>query len=219
MSKTKNCLSCNAEIKKSDKVCPNCGAKNKKPFYKKWWFYIIVFIFAFLMFGKTVSEEEEKAAKTANNSSLSSVSESSTENSETKKEIKEDNESKKNIQSKESQSVQKKNYERYGADELINDMENNPMRAEMKYSGKYVQIFGILEGMDSDGSYFWITGIDKKSKSIDCSIGDNQKIQDELLNYNIGDAIEVVGQITEVGEIRGYYLMLEGISDFGTDYD
>ena len=34
--KLKKCETCGQEIAKSCKVCPNCGAKNKKPFYKKW---------------------------------------------------------------------------------------------------------------------------------------------------------------------------------------
>ena len=36
MSKMKNCKACGAEIATSAKSCPKCGAKNKKPFYKKW---------------------------------------------------------------------------------------------------------------------------------------------------------------------------------------
>ena len=40
--KLKKCETCGQEIAKSCKVCPNCGAKNKKPFYKKWWLRIFV---------------------------------------------------------------------------------------------------------------------------------------------------------------------------------
>ena len=36
------CKTCNQEIAKSVKVCPGCGAKNKKPLHKKWWFWIII---------------------------------------------------------------------------------------------------------------------------------------------------------------------------------
>lgn len=44
MSKLKNCNTCNAEIAVSAKICPSCGAKNKKPIYKKWWFYVAIII-------------------------------------------------------------------------------------------------------------------------------------------------------------------------------
>ncbi len=39
-----NCRVCNAPIAKSAKRCPSCGAKNKKPFYKRAWFIILVVI-------------------------------------------------------------------------------------------------------------------------------------------------------------------------------
>lgn len=43
-SKIVNCKSCGAEIAASAKACPSCGAKNKKPIFKKWWFWVIVAI-------------------------------------------------------------------------------------------------------------------------------------------------------------------------------
>ena len=33
--KMKKCKACGAEIASSAAVCPKCGAKNKKPIYKK----------------------------------------------------------------------------------------------------------------------------------------------------------------------------------------
>ena len=38
----KNCPVCGAEMAANAKVCPKCGAKNKKPIYKKWWFWVII---------------------------------------------------------------------------------------------------------------------------------------------------------------------------------
>lgn len=38
------CRNCNNPIYAKAKVCPSCGAKNKKPFYKKGWFIILVLI-------------------------------------------------------------------------------------------------------------------------------------------------------------------------------
>ena len=37
------CRNCNSTMAKGTKICPSCGAKNKKPFYKKWWFILIAF--------------------------------------------------------------------------------------------------------------------------------------------------------------------------------
>lgn len=38
------CRNCNTAIAKNAKICPSCGAKNKKPFYKKAWFIILAVI-------------------------------------------------------------------------------------------------------------------------------------------------------------------------------
>lgn len=37
-----NCKACGAEIAKSAKTCPHCGAKNKKSLFKRLWFWLIV---------------------------------------------------------------------------------------------------------------------------------------------------------------------------------
>lgn len=42
--KLKQCKACKNEIAVNAKICPNCGAKNNKPIYKRWWFVIIVII-------------------------------------------------------------------------------------------------------------------------------------------------------------------------------
>ena len=36
-----NCKVCGHELAKNAKTCPNCGAKNKKPFYKRTWFIVL----------------------------------------------------------------------------------------------------------------------------------------------------------------------------------
>jgi hypothetical protein len=40
--KMKACKSCGTMIAKNAKVCPSCGAKNKKPIYKRVWFIVLV---------------------------------------------------------------------------------------------------------------------------------------------------------------------------------
>ncbi len=41
MSKLMQCKTCGAELAPSAKTCPKCGAKNKKPIYKRPWFIIL----------------------------------------------------------------------------------------------------------------------------------------------------------------------------------
>lgn len=40
--KVEMCKNCNNPLPPKAKVCPACGAKVKKPIYKKWWFWLIV---------------------------------------------------------------------------------------------------------------------------------------------------------------------------------
>ena len=44
MAKQKTCKHCGAQIAKNAKVCPNCGGKNKKPIFLRWWFIALVII-------------------------------------------------------------------------------------------------------------------------------------------------------------------------------
>ena len=44
MAKIIKCKTCSNEIASSAKRCPNCGAKNKKPIYKRPWFLVLAFL-------------------------------------------------------------------------------------------------------------------------------------------------------------------------------
>lgn len=58
MSKLTECKACGTEIAKSAKACPHCGAKSKKPIFKRWWFWVIV---AAALIGATGGEDETNA--------------------------------------------------------------------------------------------------------------------------------------------------------------
>lgn len=47
----KACKSCGQLIAKTAKICPHCGAKNKKPIYKRGWFIAICVIFVLSVIG------------------------------------------------------------------------------------------------------------------------------------------------------------------------
>lgn len=63
-SKTIKCIQCGAEFDSKSKFCPSCGAKNKKPVFKKWWFWVIVII---VLFGAIGSAGNSKSDKTTAN--------------------------------------------------------------------------------------------------------------------------------------------------------
>ena len=57
-NKIMKCEICGNDVATSAKVCPNCGAKIKKPIYKRWWFIVlIIFIVLGAVFGGSSSDE------------------------------------------------------------------------------------------------------------------------------------------------------------------
>lgn len=54
------CRNCNAQIAKNAKVCPACGVKNKKPFYKRVWFILLVIILAIGTISSIARNKKEK---------------------------------------------------------------------------------------------------------------------------------------------------------------
>lgn len=58
------CKTCKKEMAKSAKVCPNCGAKNKKPLFTRWWFIVIVVIVLFSIIGAANGNNNKAALST-----------------------------------------------------------------------------------------------------------------------------------------------------------
>ncbi|MBQ7975597.1 MAG: hypothetical protein IJ300_07935 [Clostridia bacterium] len=64
--KLKNCTSCGKEIAVSAKTCPECGAKNKKPFYKRLWFIILAIIVIIAVISNAGDTNTNEAQNTTN---------------------------------------------------------------------------------------------------------------------------------------------------------
>ncbi len=58
-SKIQKCKTCQAEIATSAKVCPHCGAKNNKPLYKKFYFWILIIIILIVVFATIGGDDSE----------------------------------------------------------------------------------------------------------------------------------------------------------------
>lgn len=54
------CRNCNTPIAKNAKICPSCGAKNKKPFFKRRWFVLLVVILVLGGIGSINRNKKEK---------------------------------------------------------------------------------------------------------------------------------------------------------------
>ena len=62
MTKLIKCSSCKKEITDSDKYCPSCGAKVKKEFYKKAWFWVIIVLVTIMMLSGGDSEPNNSSS-------------------------------------------------------------------------------------------------------------------------------------------------------------
>lgn len=73
-NKQTKCKNCGADISKKAEICPSCGVKNKKPFYKKAWFVIAVIIVLIAIIASN-SEEKETSTPSVQTQSQQSVEE------------------------------------------------------------------------------------------------------------------------------------------------
>ena len=62
-NKLVECKSCGNQIAKNAKTCPSCGAKNKKPIYKKFWFWLVVVFSLLALIGSNGEEAVDDNTK------------------------------------------------------------------------------------------------------------------------------------------------------------
>ena len=92
------------------------------------------------------------------------------------------------------------------AEQMLSDLEQNPMRAQKLYSDKWFEIVGTLGNMDSEGKYFSLEGPDFSLISVQCQIPRDKKEEftNKLINMSKGTRISVKGKVTDMGEVMGY---------------
>lgn len=66
MAKLIKCSSCGKEVADTAKACPGCGAKIKKPIYKKIWFWIIIVLVAITMLSGGDTESNDSSSSDSN---------------------------------------------------------------------------------------------------------------------------------------------------------
>lgn len=197
-----SCKTCGAEISASTKTCPSCGAKNRKPFYRKWWFYalIVLLVLGALGGGKTGSPaasgtpDTPPAASSASAASSESGAASGAGSLEEEEPI--------------------ITYTHYRATELFDALSANALNASQTLKGQYVELEGYLNVIDSDGKYIGVgaasTDYDYLFQNVTCYLkSDDQRQQVAAMKTN--EPITVYGKITDVGEALGFYLNIDSI--------
>ncbi len=189
------CRYCGAEIAANAKACPQCGGKQKKPTYKRWWFVVLAVIILLGAIGSVAggSGEQNPPAGSAVNSSAGVQPGPSTES-----------------------APEEIVYTAYSVFELMQDLEQNALKASEKYKDQFVELTGALSVIDSSGAYisirpqeepFAIVGVTCYLKSED------QKAK--VMELSVDDTVVVRGKIKEVGEVLGYSLDIDEIVSAG----
>jgi hypothetical protein len=184
----KKCTVCNKDIAKNANSCPHCGAKIKKPFYKRGWFIIVALIIVIAAIASNGSNNEN----TTSNNTVQTNGTVSTETSATKAPIE---------------------YTVYTVSELVKDLEANALNAENKYNNKYVEITGKLSVIDSKGKYISLSPSDELISfvSVQCYIKNDEQ-KSKVATLSTGDTVTLKGKITSIGEVLGYSLDIDSIN-------
>jgi hypothetical protein len=97
------------------------------------------------------------------------------------------------------------------ADELLNTLNENALKANTTYKDKYVRLKGRISGIDAQGDYFSVGPMeeDLSLNTIMCNI-EEQHIN-KVMEFQTGQSVEVIGTVTDVGEVLGYTLEVESI--------
>lgn len=187
--KMKSCGACGAEIAASAKTCPKCGAKNKPPVYKRWWFYAIIVIIVFIAIGSSGSSETT-GTKGGTSPAVSD----------------------KTPKEPEAPPV---SYTPYDVTELFEALSSNALKAEKTFKNQYVEIEGYLSTIDSDGKYISIgagsENWDYIFQSVQCYVKSEEQL-DQIMEMTSGDLIVVRGKIKSIGEVLGYQMDIDSIN-------
>lgn len=189
-NKMTTCKTCGKEMAKSAKVCPSCGAKNKKPFFTRPWFIAIV---ALIIIGAIASGGKSESGNTT-----TVADKTNSNNSEVK-----DN-------TAESTTIAIE-YVDYTVDDLMAQLEENALKASNDHKGENVRITGKLNNIDSSGKYIsLVPNTDFAIIGVQCYIK-NDETKAKVAELSKDSLVTLTGKITDVGEVLGYSLNIDNI--------
>lgn len=190
--KLKNCPVCGKEMAAGAKACPSCGAKNKRPVYRRWWFWVLV-VLVIAEVGSSMGGE--------GNGGTDAPQQAQQETTDTPES---------GTDQAEEPAV---TYTAYSVGQLMDDLDSNALKAESTYQDQYVELTGRLSVIDSDGNYISIVPQDDQFAilGVQCYLQTEEQRQ-QVLDMKIDQVITVRGRITSVGEVMGYAL---DVDDFG----
>ena len=193
MEKLKKCKACGTFVAKNAKICPNCGKKLKHPFLN----FVLILVAIIVTLNSIVDAVED-------NSLVSSETTTQTNNKEEQISSKESNDKENTI---------KLTQERVSADELINLLNDNALKASNQYKGKNIQLTGKITNIDASGDYFSLGPLKDNFSfyNINCQIEDKHIAQ--VINFSKGQIVTLNGKVSRIGEIIGYIIDVDTIEN------
>lgn len=184
-NKMTTCKTCGKEMAKNAKVCPNCGAKNKKPIPLFIAIIVVIVIIAIASGGKSGSKSTASSKSDSNNSAAESTAAEST-----------------------TQAIE---YTSYTVDDLMSQLNDNALKASDAHKGEYVKITGKLGVIDSSGKYIsLLPDTDFAIIGVTCYIK-NDETKAKVAELSKDSTVTLTGKITDVGEVMGYMLNIDNI--------
>lgn len=181
---TKICKHCKTEIPYGAKICPQCRKKQGMGLVPK----IIIGIIVLGIIGSVAggkSDESSSASTTA------SKQESAVTVAETTPEI---------------------TYTSVTVTEMMDVLDSNAMKASETYKGKYLEITGKLNVIDSNGKYISLVGDgDFEITGVQCYLK-TEEHKKAVMEMSIGDTVTLRGKCKDVGEVLGYSLDIDSIN-------
>ena len=204
-SKMTACKTCGTEIATNAKTCPKCGAKNKKPIYKRPWFIVLMVLLALGIIG-SIGKDSSTQEPAPDSQPVSAASSASATISDT---ISEE-------ASEPEESVSDISYTAYTVSQLMDDLDANALKAAETYKDQYVELTGRLNVIDSSGKYISIVPVDEEFAimGVQCYIQSEEQ-KAVVMEMSMDNTIIVKGKITSVGEVMGYSLDIDEITSAG----
>lgn len=112
-----------------------------------------------------------------------------------------------------NQAVSSAQYETVDIQDLLDELDANALMAKQTYNGKYIEFSGKLTNIDSSGDYISVSPSNDEWSfdTIHCSVTDQSQL-DVISRMNIDDTVTIRGEVTDVGEVLGYFVDIHEIS-------
>jgi|GEM_PF-248017 lysyl-tRNA synthetase class II/ribosomal protein L40E len=199
-SKMITCRHCGARIAAGAKICPQCGGKNKKPFYKRVWFWGLIALVAIGGMGAGGGSRDAADPVPAASGKEAEGQEGAVQTAEEK------------TPEKQEEVIE---YTACSVSKMMEDLNANAMKASDTYKGKYLEITGRLGTIDSEGAYIALLPEDDQFAviGVHCNVK-NEEQKAQVASMSSDDTVTLRGKCRDVGEVLGYTLDIDSIDGY-----